>query len=56
MRVPKSEYDKLKQARETLKQYPEYSWVENLALGAFIGLVAGLALRELTVASDEDGI
>ena len=53
MRVPKTEYNKLRQARETLKQYPEYSWVENLALGAFIGLVAGLAIKELTTPSDE---
>lgn len=53
MRVPKTEYEKLKQARETLKLYPAYSWVENLALGAFIGLLAGLALKELSVPQDD---
>ncbi len=53
MRVPKTEYDKLRNVREELQQNPDYSWVGSLALGAFVGLVAGLALKKLTE-SDED--
>lgn len=53
MRVPKTEYDKLRNARKELQQHPDYSWVGSLALGAFVGLVAGLAIKELTK-SDED--
>jgi len=53
MRVPKTEYDKLRKAREELQHNPNYSWVGSLALGAFVGLVAGLAIRELT-RTDED--
>lgn len=53
MRVPKTEYDKLRKAREELQQNPDYSWVSSLALGAFVGLIAGLAIKELTK-SDED--
>ena len=48
MRVPKAEYDKLKQVREQLKKNPEYSWVESLALGAFIGLLAAYVLNEIS--------
>ena len=48
MRVPKAEYDKLRRVREELQQNPDYSWVGSLALGAFVGLVAGLAIRRLT--------
>jgi len=55
MRIPRVEYEKLKQARETLKEYPDYSWVENLALGAFIGLLTGIAFKELTVPHVDDG-
>jgi len=39
MRVPKTEYDKLRKAREELQQNPDYSWVGSLALGAFVGLI-----------------
>jgi len=53
MRVPKTEYDKLRNARKELQQNPDYSWVGSLALGAFVGLVAGLAIKKLTE-SDED--
>ena len=53
MRVPKTEYDKLRRAREELQQNPDYSWVGNLALGAFVGLIAGLAIRELTRTDDD---
>ena len=53
MRVPKTEYDKLRNVREELQQHPDYSWVGSLALGAFVGLVAGLALKKRTE-SDED--
>lgn len=48
MRVPKTEYEKLKQVRQVLKQKPEYSWVESLALGALIGVVAGIVLKKLS--------
>ncbi|GEM_PF-5047929 len=48
LRVPKVEYDKLKQVREQLKQNPDYSWVEGLALGAFVGLMAGIILKKIT--------
>lgn len=47
VRVPKVEYEKLKQVREQLKKDPDYSWVAGLALGAMVGLVAGLALKKL---------
>ena len=52
MRVPKAEYDKLRRVREELQQNPDYSWVGSLALGAFVGLVAGLAIRRLTESDD----
>jgi len=48
MRIPRTEYEKLKQARESLKENPDYSWVESLALGAFIGLLAGYAVKKLS--------
>ena len=48
LRVPKTEYDKLKQVRDQLKKIQEYSWVKNLALGALIGLLAGLVMNEIT--------
>ena len=53
MRVPKTEYKKLKDARDQLKKNPDYSWVESLALGAFIGLLAGYALKKISE-SDND--
>lgn len=53
MRVLKSEYTKLKKAREELQKSPDYSWVGNLALGAFIGIVAGLALKKLSESDDD---
>lgn len=48
LRVPKSEYDKLKDLRGRMEKKPDYSWVGSLALGAFVGLAAGLALERLT--------
>ncbi len=53
MRVPKTEYEKLKDARDQLKKNPDYSWVGSLALGAFIGLLAGYALKKISE-SDND--
>ena len=53
MRVPKTEYDKLRKAREELQHNPDYSWVGSLALGAFVGLVAGLAIKKLTESNDD---
>lgn len=47
LRMPKAEYDKIKQVRDQLKEDPKYSWVESLALGAFIGLMAGLVIDEV---------
>lgn len=47
LRMPKVEYDKIKQVRDQLKEDPKYSWVENLALGAFIGLMAGLVIEDI---------
>ena len=47
LRVPKTEYDKLKQVKAHLSSDPKYSWVESLALGALIGLVAGMVIDEL---------
>ena len=47
MRIPKTEYDKLRNARTELKQNPDYSWVGSLALGAFVGLIAGIAIKKL---------
>ena len=55
MRIPKTEYDKLRKAREEMQHKPEYSWVGSLALGAFVGLVAGLAIKKLAE-SDEDSL
>ena len=54
LRVPKSEYDKLKDLRGRMEKKPDYSWVGSLALGAFVGLAAGLALERLA-RSDGDG-
>lgn len=54
LRIPKSEYDKLKSLRGEMESRPSYSWVGSLALGAFVGLAVGLALERLTK-SDEDG-
>jgi len=53
MRVPKAEYEKLKNAREQLKKNPDYSWVGSLALGAFIGLLAGYAIKKISESNDE---
>jgi len=53
MRIPKTEYDKLRNARAELKKNPEYSWVGSLALGAFVGLIAGLAIKKLTESNDD---
>ena len=47
MRIPKTEYDKLRKAREEMQHMSEYSWVGSLALGAFVGLIAGLAIKKL---------
>lgn len=55
MRVPKSEYDKLKRLRAKMEGKPDYSWVGSLALGAFVGLAAGLALKRLSEQGDGDG-
>ena len=55
MRVPKAEYEKLKEVRDKLKTNPDYSWVESLALGAFIGLLAGYALKKISE-SDRDSL
>ena len=52
MRIPKTEYDKLRNARAKLKQNPDYSWVGSLALGAFVGLIAGIAIKKLTETDD----
>lgn len=46
MRVPRTEYLKLQQARERLQQNPDYSWVSHLALGAFVGVLIGIALSD----------
>ena len=53
MRVPKASYDKLRKVREEMQQKPDYSWVGSLALGAFVGLVAGLAIKKLTESDDD---
>lgn len=53
MRVPKTEYEKLKKAREKMQDNPDYSWVGSLALGAFIGLVAGVAIKKITESDDD---
>ena len=47
LRIPKSEYNKLKNLREKMGDKPDYSWVGSLALGAFVGLAAGLAFKHL---------
>ncbi len=48
VRMPKSEYDRLKQARDELSQQPNYSWVGHVALGVFIGFLIGLAIKAAT--------
>ena len=53
LRVPKSEYDKLKDLRGRMEKKPDYSWVSSLALGAFVGLAVGLALERLTRSDDD---
>lgn len=52
MRVPKTEYEKLKKVKNQLRQDPDYSWVESLALGAFVGLLAGYAIKKLSDSDD----
>lgn len=47
LRVPRTEYEKLKTVKDQLKNDPKYSWVGSLALGALIGLVAGMVIDEL---------
>ena len=47
LRMPKAEYEKIKQVRDQLKEDPKYSWVGSLALGAFIGLMAGLVIEDI---------
>ena len=54
LRVPKSEYDKLKRLRAKMEDKPDYSWVGSLALGAFVGLAAGLVLKRLSEPGDGD--
>lgn len=46
VRLPRTEYDKLKKAREMLSKQTNYSWVEHLSLGAFIGLITDLAMKK----------
>lgn len=46
LRVPRSEYEKVKKLREQMKKKPAYSWAGSLALGAFIGLMAGIVIDE----------
>lgn len=48
LRVPRTEYNKLKEVKNQLALDPKYSWAESLALGAVIGLVAGMVLDQLT--------
>ena len=48
LRVPKTEYEKIKQVKEQLSSNPKYSWAESLALGAVIGLLAGMVIDELS--------
>ena len=48
VRVPKTEYEKLKKVRSQLSSNPKYSWVESLALGALVGFVAGMVIEEIT--------
>ena len=38
-----------------MEDKPDYSWVGSLALGAFVGLAAGLALKRLAESGDGDG-
>lgn len=52
MRVPRTEYEKIKEVREKLKQKSDYSWAGSLALGAFVGLMAGIIVSE--VLNDND--
>ena len=54
MRIPKKEYESLKEARDSFKENPDYSWVESLALGAFIGLLAGYAVKKLTESDNNE--
>ena len=37
-----------------MEKKPDYSWVGSLALGAFVGLAAGLALERLTRPDDDN--
>ena len=47
LRVPRTEYEKLKTVRNLLKNDPKYSWAESLALGALVGLMAVMVIDEL---------
>lgn len=46
MRIPRTEYEKIKEARNKLKKKSDYSWAGSLALGAFVGLMAGIVINE----------
>ena len=48
VRIPKKEYEKLKETKKMMSDTPDYSWVKNLALGALIGLVAGIVMKEIS--------
>lgn len=52
MRIPRTEYEKIKEVREQLKKKSDYSWAGSLALGAFVGLMAGIIITE--VLNDDD--
>ena len=52
MRIPRTEYEKIKEVRDRLKKKSDYSWAGSLALGAFVGLMAGIVINE--VLSDND--
>lgn len=48
VRIPKKEYEKLKQTKKMMSEKPDYSWVKNLALGALVGLVAGIVMEKIS--------
>ena len=48
LRVPKAEYEKLKNAKKIMSTTSDYSWAKSLALGSLIGLVVGIAIGTIS--------
>jgi hypothetical protein len=48
VRVPRREYERIVEARERYRQTDNQSYIGQLALGAFLGFLAGVAISHLS--------